>query len=145
MCRKSGADFSRKKGNGMNRKSKPEQSVRVGKYIIFGAVVVIEGVPGEEGNGYTGWTESGTYLRITVGLDGTWGRCLETVMHEVIEFSMILCHAGFQPLRLLKRVDAEMYRYAFTHEQYTEIIQNAADALQYVIPELEKKYKQWNQ
>lgn len=121
-----------------------KKPVYIGRYCLFGSPIVFEGVEGREGNGYSGWTPT-SYLRVEIGLDGEWNEVLEIALHEVTEFGMILAGCGLKPFRFLGRKDASMYHYYINHEQFTEVMQNVAEVMQYLLPELKRVWlkREW--
>jgi hypothetical protein len=120
-----------------------KKPVYIGRYAMFGNPVVVHGIPGGDCGGTSGWTP-GSYLKIEIGMDANWYRVWEGAHHEFFELAILFCHCCYVPFRFLKRQDSQMYHYHLNHEQLTEVVQNASDALFYAIPDIRKVWRKWS-
>lgn len=117
--------------------------VKIGRYAINASPITVYGVEGSDGSGYTGWNAEG-YCTITIGFDCEWAKAQEIMLHELMEFSMLIHGYGLVPFRFLHRKDSERYHYSMTHEQFTEVVQSVSDVMQYLIPDLSKAHRKWH-
>ena len=118
---------------------------RLGRCIMFDNLVSVY-VDSENRDGYgeMGWPEKegDGYPTITIGLkEKLWAKVVEIAMHEVMEMCWLLGGHQWQPHRGLRNFSSGRFLFIADHNQFTEVVHNAADVMTYLMPELNKAWK----
>ena len=120
--------------------------IRVGRYAMNKTTVELWLDPSTEDSYATsGWTESSGYcVTAVVGcLDKCWAQLVRALLHELVEYSAVLHKAHYHPSGILLPVPVDSYIMVLDHPQFTQVINEAGDALAYALPDMEKAWKKW--
>jgi hypothetical protein len=129
----------------MKRKRKPKGRVRVGRYVMHDAVIVVYvDMEARDSQTVFAWNEYG-YIEMTIGLKHDhWTWVMDGMLHEVIETGMMLEKASHIPAESLKQHGADAYVFMLDHPKFTRLIRHAADILQHLIPEIKRLWRKRN-
>lgn len=118
--------------------------ILVGRYAMNKATVELWLDPAsEDGTATSGWTATSGYcVTVVVGcLDKCWAQIVRCLLHELVEYSAVLHKCHYHPSGILLPVPADSYIMVMTHPQFTQVMDEAGDALAQALPDLEKAWK----
>ena len=125
--------------------TKPKK-IFVGRYAMNKATVELWLDPdSEDGSTHSAWSEGSGYASIAeIGCLGkVWPQLVRKLLHELAEWSAVLHKCHYHPSGILLPVPADSYLMVMTHPQFTQVIDEAGDALAYALPDMEKAWKKW--
>ena len=120
------------------------QRIRVGRYAMNKSTVELWLDPTtDDGFASCGWTESSEYcVTVVVGcMDRCWEQLVRVLLHELVEYSAVQHKVHFHPSEILLPVPADSFLLVMTHPQFTQVIDEAGDALASSMPDLERAWK----
>ena len=122
------------------------KKIFVGRYAMNKGTMLLYLDPTTgDGSALFDWVEGTGYCCIvTVGaLDKLWAQMVRKLVHELVEISAVAAKVHFQPSGILTPVPADSYLMVMTHPQFTQVVDEAGDALAYALPDMEKAWKKW--
>ena len=122
------------------------KKIFVGRYAMCkGNVKVYLNPEDESSYAFHTWTkDSGFCCVCEVGCkEKEWNQIVRKLMHELVESAAVAEKVHFQPSGILSPVPEDSYLMVMTHPQFTQVVDEAGDALAYALPDMEKAWKKW--
>ncbi len=87
--------------------------------------------------------EAGLVCRVEVGVKNkAWSGVVQGMLHEFVEASAIRERVHLAPTWQFG-CPVDSYFLVMSHPQFTQVINEAGDALAYALPDMEKAWKKW--
>jgi len=87
--------------------------------------------------------EAGLVCRVEVGVKNkVWSEVVQGMLHEFVEASAVRERVHLAPTWQLGR-PTDSYFLVMSHPQFTQVINEAGDALACALPDMEKAWKKW--
>lgn len=124
--------------------TKPKK-IFVGRYAMNSGTVLLWMDPSTGDS--TSWHEwdkkTGYACKIEVGAKNkAWSGIVQAVLHEFVESSAMRERAHLSPTWQFGS-PTDSYFLVMSHPRFTQVINEAGDALAYALPDMEKAWKKW--
>lgn len=127
----------------MKKRRSKRNDMFLGRYVMHDAMILVYGDPKtNQGTIAFGWQKKNAFIQMLIGLNESWPRVVSVALHEIVELSMRLSKATYQPHHSAMRLDyPSTFRFFFDHDQWTRIADHGGDMLTYLLPGLEVLWK----
>jgi hypothetical protein len=119
------------------------KEVLVGKYVMHDVLLhlYLTEPSGLDGEVERTWGKDG-YVRVRIAMDKSWPSVYGALLHELMEYSMILARCGYQPnYGTLATNDSSTRRFMMSHEDFSLAASHAADVMLYASKDLQRIWK----
>lgn len=126
-----------------------KKAIDCGRYIIhdtsFNVILTNDSaIGGYDGNIIFSWHKNG-FVRVLVSANTSEARCIENLLHEVMELSMQSFCASYAPSwDTLGRASSSEYLFVMDHSKFSQVVAHAGNVLFYAIPRVRKAWHQLN-
>ena len=121
------------------------KKVFVGRYAMNSGTVLLWLDPStQDSSAWHEWDEKTGYAcKIEVGVKGkAWNGVVQSMLHEFIEASAMRERVHLAPTWQFGS-PTDSYFLVMSHPQFTQVVNEAGDALSYALPAAEKVWKKW--